>query len=181
MTLHRWFLVACTVLAGPVGAQRIRPDRPPSGDRPALEKRFRERLGAVMRERLGLNDEQAIKLQEVNGRFEPRRRELFLEEREVRLGLRRALIDDSVASNDEVATLMDRAIRVQRQRVDLLESEQRELSQFMSPVQRAKYFGFLEQLRRQMEDMKSRREGGGEPPLEGFGPGKHRRPGPRPG
>lgn len=150
---------ALLTLAAPLEAQRARlQDRPP-GDRPALEKRFRERLEAVMRQRLGLNDEQTRKLQDANGRFEGRRRELFTEERQVRMELRRAIENDSAAANDEVATLLDRAMRLQRQRLDLMESEQKELSTFLTPIQRAKYFGLLEQVRRQMDDMRNRREG----------------------
>lgn len=157
MSPKPWLLIASlVVLAGPLGAQRPGARQQPA-DRTALERRFSERLGAVLRERLGLTDEQLVRLREVNQRFEGQRRELFQAEREVRVGMRRALVDDSSASNDEVAALMDRALRIQRQRIDLLEAEQRELAQFLTPVQRAKYFGFQEQLRRQMEEMRSRR------------------------
>jgi hypothetical protein len=158
----RWIAtLALLIAAAPLEAQRVRgQDRPP-GDRPALEKRFRERLESVMRQRLALNDEQVRKLQDANGRFEGRRRELFMEERQVRMGLRKAIENDSTASNDEVASLLERAMRLQRQRLDLMESEQKELATFMTPIQRAKYFGLLEQVRRQMDDMRSRREGEG--------------------
>ena len=149
--------LALLAVAAPLDAQRAQPDRPP-GDRPALEKRFRERLESVMRQRLGLNDEQARKLQDANGRFEGRRRELFGEERQIRMGLRRALENDSTASNDEVSGLLDRALRLQRQRLDLMESEQKELATFLTPIQRAKYFGLQEQVRRQIDDMRTRRE-----------------------
>ena len=156
--------LALLVVAAPIDAQRARQtDRQP-GDRPALEKRFRERLESVMRQRLALNDDQVRKLQDANGRFEGRRRELFQEERQVRMGLRSAIENDSTASNDEVASLLDRAMRLQRQRLDLMESEQKELSAFLTPIQRAKYFGLLEQVRRQMDDMRSRREGEGRRP-----------------
>jgi hypothetical protein len=54
---------------------------------------------------------------------------------------------------------MDRAIRVQRSRLDLLETEQRELSAFLTPTQRAKYMGMQEQLRRRADEMRRRAEG----------------------
>lgn len=154
-------MLALIASAGPLDAQRMRPGERPQGDRPALERRFRERLESVMRQRLGLTDEQARKLQDANTRFEGRRRELFAEERRVRMGLRRALDgDSSTASNEEVATLLDRAMKLQRERLDLMESEQKELATFMTPIQRAKYFGLLEQVRRQMDDMRNQRNRG---------------------
>ncbi|MGQ0650035.1 MAG: hypothetical protein ACT4P7_21000 [Gemmatimonadaceae bacterium] len=157
MSRMRWlFMLALVALSGSAEAQRPHGEKQ-RGDRGALERRFRERLGAVMRERLGLNEDQLRRLGEVNERFESRRRELFQSEREIRIGMRRALGNDSSATNEEVARLMDRAIQLQRQRIDLLEAEQRELAQFLTPIQRARYFGVQEQLRRQMEEMRDRR------------------------
>ncbi|MCC6319471.1 MAG: hypothetical protein IT361_17500 [Gemmatimonadaceae bacterium] len=149
-------LVAIATVAAPLGAQRPQTARE---DRATLEKRFHERLEAVLRQRLGLTDDQVRRLQDANGRFEARRRDLFTEERQVRTDLRRAVGSDSAtATNDEVAALLDRAMRVQRQRFDLMEAEQKELATFLTPIQRARYFGLLEQVRRQMDDMRYRRE-----------------------
>jgi periplasmic protein CpxP/Spy len=151
-------LLVLTVVAGaPAIAQR--PQQP--GVRPQralLEQRFRNRLRDVMKQRLDLNEAQVDRLTDVNQRFETRRRELLLEEREVRQSMRRALAPNASASADQdaVAGLLDRALRVQRQRLDLIETEQRELATFLSPVQRARYFGLQEQLRRQVEEMRER-------------------------
>jgi hypothetical protein len=167
-------LALSLAIAGSVEAQRPRVARqqPAAGGRGALEQRFQERLATVMRERLGLNEDQVRRLGDVNRRFESQRRELFQSEREIRIGMRKAL-SDSAANNDEVAGLMDRAIRLQRQRVDLLEAEQRELALFLTPVQRAKYFGLQEQIRRQMEEMRDRRFQGRGPDT---GRGERQRP-----
>lgn len=142
----------------PVSAesQRARQDDQPR-NRAALEARFQERLKGVMRQRLGLSDAQVDRLAEVNAKFETRRRTLIMSEREVRMGLRREIAADSAANNERVTELMDRALRLQRERLDLFEDEQKELRQFLTPVQRAKYWGFQEQLRRQMEEMRERR------------------------
>lgn len=156
MTYRLFLVVGLLLLAVPAGAQRARSDDQPR-DRAALEARFRERLKNVMQQRLGLNDTQVERLADINTRFEGRRRALYLSEREVRVGLRRELGADSGANNDRVAALMDRALRLQRDRLELFEAEQRELQQFMTPVQRAKYWGMQEQLRRQMEEMRERR------------------------
>ncbi len=144
------------VLSAPAGAQRMRQGDQPR-NRAELEARFHERLMGVMRQRLGLNDAQVERLADVNAKFETRRRTLLMSEREVRLGLRQEIAADSAANNERVTELMDRALRLQRERLDLFEDEQKELRQFLTPVQRAKYWGFQEQLRRQMEDMRERR------------------------
>lgn len=158
-------LVLLAVATAPLAAQ----------DRPALERRFRERLAEVMRTRLGLNDQQVRQLGDVNDTFEARRRALFQEEREVRLGLRRNLMGETEGSNDEVATLLDRAMKIERRRLDLMEEEQGALAKFLTPIQRAKYFGMQEQLRRRMDEMRDRREGPRGGP--GFGPPPDSMPG----
>jgi len=150
------FSCGLLVLSASAEAQRMRAGAQPR-DRAALEARFQERLKGVMRQRLGLNDAQVERLAEVNAKFETRRRTLLMSEREVRMGLRREIAADSAANNERVTELMDRALRLQRDRLDLFEDEQKELRQFLTPVQRAKYWGFQEQLRRQMEEMRERR------------------------
>lgn len=153
-------LLFLVVAAGDVGAQRVGGQPGTPRDRAALERRFRERYEQVVRERLALTDAQLAQLVEVNRRLDGRRRELFTEERTVRREMRQALqAPDGQANQDRVAELMDRAIRVQRSRLDLLETEQRELSAFLTPTQRAKYMGMQEQLRRRADEMRRRMEG----------------------
>jgi Spy/CpxP family protein refolding chaperone len=156
------FLIA--VLAIPAVVQAQRPGGVRRGD---LEARFRQRFEEVLKQRLQLTDEQLRRLQDVNRRFEDERFNLLQEEMRVRRDMRRTLLEDSTQNNDEVAALVDRVLRTQRRRVELMENEQRELAQFLSPVQRARYLGFQEQLRRQMEEMREQREKDGAPPMGG--------------
>ena len=145
--------------AGQLQAQRVTSGAPPRG-RAQLEQRFRERFGQVLKERLSLTDAQLAQMSEVNTRLESKRRELFVEERAVRKEMRDVLKGaEDQATQDRVAQLMDRALRVQRARLDLMENEQRELSTFLTPVQRAKFMGMQEQLRRRADDMRRRAEG----------------------
>ena len=160
----RWIAVGMilgvSVAGSTIEAQaggRLRQD---SSDRGRLEERFRERLALVMRERLSLTDDQMRRLGEVNRRLEGERRTLIREELDVRREMRRALRPDSTAADATVDALLERSLRVERRRLELFELEQRELRQFLSPVQRAKYLGMQEQLRRQMDEMRERRSGG---------------------
>lgn len=153
-------LVLCVVVAGDGGAQRPVAQPGARRDRAMLEQRFRERFEQVVKERLALTDAQLAQLVEVNKRLDGRRRELFSEERKVRREMRDALqAADDQGNEARVADLMERAIRVQRSRLDLLESEQQELSAFLTPTQRAKYMGIQEQLRRRADEMRRRAEG----------------------
>lgn len=176
-------LVAVAALAGaatPAAAQRpaLTPQQQMARD--SLETRVRQRMGQMLRRELGLNDDQMRRLEATGRRFEPQRRELLAQEREVRLGLRRELTAGDSARQGEVAALLDRMLVLQRRRLDLLEAEQRELASYLTPVQRAKYFGMEENLRRRMEDLRDqggRRPGMGTPrPAPGGRPGTARRP-----
>lgn len=158
--------------AAAVGAQQRQPRQEQSPQRDSLEARVRQRMGEVLRRQLGLNDEQLRRLQQTNRRFEGQRRQLFEQERETRGELRRALAEPDSGSQERVGALLDRTLVLQRQRLELIEAEQKELATFLTPVQRARLFGLEEQMRRRAEEL---REQGPPPPAAG------RRPGVRPG
>lgn len=159
---------ALLVLAAP--ALRAQPPGPPPADRDSLELRVRQRMEQVLQRQLGLNDEQIRRLGATNRQFANQRRDLLIRERQVRLGLRDEIELGDSTRNPQVARLLDEMLQLQRKRLDLLEAEQKELATFMTPHQRAKYFGMEEQIRRRVEEM---REQGGRPPA---GAGQ-RRPG----
>ncbi len=180
LSINRLFLLLTlsAVTAGAAQAQRVAPSgrNGPPGDpaaRRALEQRFRERFEQILKQRLALTDSQLARVIAVNARLDARRRELFMEERSVRAEMRDAIDGgDDTAAQDRVAQLLERAMKVQRARLDLVETEQRELSAFLTPVQRAKYLGLQEQLRRRVDDM--RRRAAGDSTDDPFGDGPSR-------
>jgi hypothetical protein len=140
-----------------VGAQQRSRQRQPA-ERAQLEQRLRQQLARVVRDRLGLNDQQMQRLSEVNQKYDAERRELVRREFDVRRGLRQRLTDTSGAVDENaVGQLLTDQLRIQRARVDLLEAEQADLAQFLTPSQRAKYLAIQEQMRRQMDQMRGRR------------------------
>lgn len=144
-----------------VQAQRaVLRDSTPAG-RQALEQRVRQRMAAVVQQRLALNADQMRRLGEVNRDMEAQRRLLNQQERDVRIGLRTEVMRGDSANQDRVARYVDQLIDVQRRRIDLLSREQRALAAFMTPTQRAQYLAIQDQVRRRMEDMRGRRRGGG--------------------
>ena len=128
-------------------------------DRAALEQQVRARAAQVTRERLGLNDAQMQQLQRVNSRFGPQLGAVAREERETRRMLRQELMADQQANQTRVSTLLDATIRLQKQRIALVEAEQKELAGFLTPVQRARYLALQAQFRNRAEQL-SRQNGG---------------------
>lgn len=177
MRLRMQVLIVLVLLA-PVGSSVVaqQPQRARQGavrpERDSLERQVRVRMGQILKTRLGLTDDQMTSLQATNRRIEERRRELFQQEREVRTQLRDAMRVQDTTRNAEIAGLLDRMITVQRQRVELLEQEQRELATFLTPMQRARYFGMEEQIRRRMTEMRDNDRGGPRRPGQGGVPGK---------
>jgi hypothetical protein len=152
-----WVLLAVSTLALSARgeAQRPGPDSMPAR-REALEQRVRQRMAAVVQQRLGLNAEQMRRLGEVNRDMEAQRRLLQEQERDVRVGLRTEVMRGDSANQDRVARFVDQLIEVQRRRIELLSREQRALAAFMTPVQRAKYLAIQDQVRRRVEEMRGR-------------------------
>ena len=156
-------LVATCVLLGasPLLGQRTDRLQPRAGaplqERP-IERQFRERLAEVVRKRLNLNESQMQRLGQVNDRFERERMLLLREERRARQALRAEVLAGDAADDSKVAGLLDQVIKIQRRRLDITESEQRELAQFMTATQRAKYFGIQDELRQRLEDLRQQRQ-----------------------
>ncbi len=128
-----------------------------------LERRLQERVYAIAKERLELSDGQVTQLQAVTSQLEQERQAVRTEEREIRMALRSELLAGSSASEQRVAELLDRLPRVERRRIDLMESEQRELARFLSPLQRARYFALQDEIRRNLQQMLQRRAGEAQP------------------
>ena len=157
-------VMASLLLVTPeLSAQRL--DRQPARAREQglppgepLERQFRERLAEVVRRRLNLNDAQMRQLRQVNERVERERMQLLREERQVRVALRSEMLAADSADQERVAALLDNTLRIQRRRLDLVEQEQRALSEFMTPLQRAQYFAIQDDLRRRLEDIRQQRQ-----------------------
>jgi hypothetical protein len=130
MRLVRTTLVlALAVVASATSeAQRPVPDSAPAR-RQALEQRVRQRMAAVVQQRLGLTPDQMRRLGEVNREMEAQRRLLHQQERELRMSLRAEVMHGDSASQDRVARFVDQLIDIQRRRIELLSREQRALEE----------------------------------------------------
>lgn len=144
--------LAAQVTTGVVQPQATQ--TPPA--RAELERRFRKRTAQVVRRRLELNDDQMGKLQASNQQFDQQRMALVAEERQTRQALRAELLAGNGANQQKVSGLLDQLLRLQRRRLDIVDNEQRELGKFLTPVQRAKYFGLQNEMRRRAQELRDR-------------------------
>lgn len=176
MTFHRTVATVAFALATMVAGAEAQPrkaapggtgtqGRPAERARAELENRVRENFAGEVRKRLQLSDDQMTRMLAVNQRLDAQRRELFQQERTARVALRTELqaADDAV-NQARVGELLDALLRLQRSRLELVEREQRELSAFLTPVQRARYQAFVDFMQRRMDDMSDGRgRGDGRP------------------
>jgi len=155
----RFFLASgalAAAFAAPLAAQQ--PDAPPVS--PEQQAQIRQRLAMMVKTQLGLTDEQLAQLGAVNKKYEGRRFELLQQEREIRITARAEVLRGDSANQQRVAKLIDQLIDVQKQRLAIFESEQKDLAKFLTPVQRAKYLAIQERVRKRLEEMRQQRGGG---------------------
>jgi hypothetical protein len=139
-----------------VGAQGSMDDsQPPIGaPRQQLLQRIRIQFEQIVRRRLQLTDDQLARLRETNRRFAPQRQALAAHERNIRQAIRAELQPGVPTDEHHVAVLMDSLFALQHQRLDMLQSEQRELATFLTPSQRVRYYALQEQLQRRVQAMR---------------------------
>ncbi len=135
------------------GGARQPGDTTPAG-RMVLEQQVRQRIAQVTRERLGATDDQMAKLEATNKKFDEQRRVLVEQERSARIALRKQMQHPDAAQQDQVSALLDQVNSLQRQRIDINGQEQKELSGYLTPLQRAKYFALEQQVRQRMQQMR---------------------------
>jgi Spy/CpxP family protein refolding chaperone len=157
--------LALLALAAPLPAQRDRAAQAKAADSAAiaspqrrqLERRLRQRVLDVVRDRLDLSQDQVQKLSATTERYDAQRRSLAQRERSLRLELRAQLRRGDSADQKTVADLLEKTLQAQQDRLNLYRQEQSDLAAFLTPVQRAKYMGLQEQMRSRVEELRRSR------------------------
>ena len=142
-------------------------------NRPALDQQFRERVAKLTRDRVGLTDAQMSQLEQSNARFAPQLSQVAAQERETRRQLRQEMTAGGQPNQQHVSDLLDASLRLQKQRISIVEAEQKELARFMTPVQRARYIALQQQFRRRAQELSG--QNGSQ--KDGMGPQQRGRPG----
>jgi hypothetical protein len=148
------------VLCGSAAFGQAATPTPAAANRPALEQQFRQRVAKLAQQRLGLTESQMTQLQESNVRFGPRINSIATQERETRRQLRAELTATSEPNQQHVSSLLDTSLQLQKQRIALVEEEQKDLARFMTPVQRARYIALQQQFRRRTQELSRQNQPG---------------------
>lgn len=106
----------------------------------SLRHRIEERFASRVQEELGLTDAQTAKLRATSQTFGARRRELLNRERALRDALSSQLRPGVAANQDSVTKLTDAMISLKLTSAQAAREEMKDLSTYLTPVQRARLF-----------------------------------------
>lgn len=178
--IRRHLVIAIALIIGAVAsATAQRPNRPMGGRggqpgmqdprRAELEDDVRRGFARAVRERVGLSEEQMLRLGPVTRKFEEQRRQAQMDERDARTKLQGLVMVGAESDSVRIRQFIGQMNEVRRRRLQIDEAEQKELAAIMTPLQLAKFLGIQEQVRRRLEQM--RPFPGGSPP-DGMPPGR---------
>lgn len=137
------------------GAQPPRAAGPPG-------QPMHERMTQMLKQRLGLTDQQVTKLEAAHQKHAEQQRTLRDQAREIRMALRDEMLRTDTARSAQLNSLLDRQMQLGRQRLELAEAQQKELAMFLSPIQRVKLGAAVGAMRhRRMGERMGRRGGHG--------------------
>lgn len=167
-------LIAGFVTFGVEGlAAQRRGDPEQEGARRAqMERMIQSRFDGMVREQLGLTDEESRRLQEVLDGFRDQRRAFVQDERSTRRQLMNLGSVDGLTEEQATAALQS-MLRVREEEVRLFREEQEALVGVISARQLLQFVVMREQLNQRIQNIRS----GG----RGMGPPQGRRPGGPPG
>lgn len=121
-----------------------------------LRQAIRERFTQRVAQELALDSVQVMKLDASMRQFAARRAELDSSASDLRRSLRRQLRPGVAADDDAVARLTDELTALQLRRAQLQQDQLKDLSGFLTPVQRAKYLAMQQRLRQLVEEAAAR-------------------------
>jgi hypothetical protein len=185
MTVRR-VLALVTVCFGAAPALAAQADSAPPRDSARVEdlrQRIEARFDSIIRYDLELTDDQAARLRATHERYGPRRRELMLRQRNLRIALADQMRPGDAADADSVRKLNDGLLENRRRLLEIESDEQRDMAGYLSPVQLARYREMRVRFMERVEDIRRRRAGGAGAPRGGTGtarPGGPQRPRQRP-
>lgn len=154
MRSNLWRLaLAMLVLVPPLAAQGEDRDERTEQLRQQVEGRFAERV----RERLQLSDDQMTRLRGTTRTYGARRRELAERERGIRGALAEQLRPGVAANQDSVSRLTDALVALRSAHAQTLRDENREMAEYLTPVQRSQLFVMRERLTRRAREIREER------------------------
>lgn len=147
--------IAGLVLAGTLMVLGSIPLSAQEGPRAAALRRELElRFARQVQEQLQLSEEQTTKVRDIMSGYAERRRELELQERQLRMALNSQLRPGIAANPDSVNRLVDAIATGRVSYAQLVQEEMRELSTVLDPVQRGQLFLMRDRLLQRVQEMR---------------------------
>jgi hypothetical protein len=155
------YLPAVILLLAPVSpAWAQRQDSAGTRRADSLRHRIEERFTARVQERLGLTDEQTARLKTTSQTYAARRRELRDQAHRIRDALRAQLQPGVAADRDSVTRLTDAMVELKLRSAQATRDEMKEVSAYLTPVQRARFYLMRGQLSHHVREAHEHRERG---------------------
>jgi hypothetical protein len=111
-----------------------------------LRRQIEDRFTARVQEELGLTDDQSVKMRTTVTGYFHKRREMEATERMLRSALAGQLRPGVAANQDSVAKLIDAIMEVKLRYTQSFRDELKEMSVYLTPVQRAQFLVLRERL-----------------------------------
>lgn len=164
-------LLAGSLVVADLSAQRGPPPQGP-GNRPELERRVRARFAEMMKQRLGLSEEQSALLGRTVESFMEQRQRLVADEQALRRRTEAVMLEQA-PSEEEARSLLARMLDLREQELQLFRVEQDSLLKVLTPVQLVRFHAMREQLGQRIQQLRGGMGPGGvgRPPGGGGFPG----------
>jgi hypothetical protein len=160
--VKRFFWMLLLLTTGPALAAQGRPDTSDAAEAQELRQRIRQRWQERVRQDLNLSSDQVAKLQDTEGRFTLRRREIAERQRAINAALREQLQPGVAANSDSVRKLMGARDQNRQALAELERDESKEIGGYLNPVQHARYQMMRDQMRQRIDQIRDRRQGSGQ-------------------
>lgn len=138
--MRRHFICSMALAMVPLAAAAAQRADSTSPRADSLRHRIEERFSSRAQEELGLTNDQTAKLRASSQQFGTRRRELQAREQRLREALAAQLRPGVAANQDSVAKLTDAMIDLKVTSAQNSRDEMKELTKYLNPVQRARFF-----------------------------------------
>jgi DNA anti-recombination protein RmuC len=154
-----WVLAIAAVIWAPVArAQGVGGENDPVRVQ-ALRQQIEDRFAARVKAEAGLTDQQLARLRETSMTYGSRRRELAAQERVLRSALASQMRPGVAANQDSVSKLTDNLVNLRASYAQALRDENREMAQYLTPVQRSQVMAMRERLTQRIREIREQRQG----------------------
>jgi hypothetical protein len=158
----RRLILSCIAMAALSAVPALAQQPPgPESRREELRHRLEERFALRVQEELNLSTDQMSRLRATSREFAGRRREMEMQQRDLRRALADQMRPGIAADKDSVARLTDRLVDLRVDYARTLKDEMSQLAKFLDPVQRAKLLVVRERLIERVQKFRERQQGGG--------------------